>query len=476
MRRSSTIASGVSPVLSTGSLLGSLSGILLGPILGLSPGPLPGPLPGLLPVPTHATTVCAQFTWDGELGDSVGACLRAWGADASLSEGRLTRAVADLGPRVLPELLHVLDDERYPASTSGESSSYFSLDPRQGGALIRALDAWPRELVTQALVAFGSAPARPSRAGTALHLIGEWGLAQEFELLALLAAPEGARPSVARTRREQYEDALTRLVERVPEVATLAAVTIQTLPESLRWPCLRALARGGDRTVVLQLARVAHRETSLAPLALGQLGHAARRLQPHYDEAAATLVRELLELAEDTLLVSAASAAGALEDADAVPLLLPLVEHADQAVRASALAALERIALVRVGSSRESWERWYREQSRWRWREAPADLKSLRLGNPAEVVAATNRLAKRVLYRHQLAPALGGPARGAHPGVALVACAALGQLGSARGAEALTVALGHEDPRVRSSAESALTRIWGRDLGPDPAAWRELWD
>ncbi|GIW73009.1 MAG: hypothetical protein KatS3mg102_2551 [Planctomycetota bacterium] len=54
------------------------------------------------------------------------------------------------------------------------------------------------------------------------------------------------------------------------------------------------------------------------------------------------------------------------------------------------------------------------------------------------------------------------------------AARALGRLGAPEARRALYLALGDPSPAVRFHAQRALVIIVGRDLGPDPRAWRQV--
>ncbi|MGC4000060.1 MAG: hypothetical protein QM767_22535 [Anaeromyxobacter sp.] len=59
--------------------------------------------------------------------------------------------------------------------------------------------------------------------------------------------------------------------------------------------------------------------------------------------------------------MGAARALGALRDADAIPMLIQVVESGDRDTSAAAADALERITLQRIGPDARGWLRWWKE-------------------------------------------------------------------------------------------------------------------
>ena len=95
-------------------------------------------------------------------------------------------------------------------------------------------------------------------------------------------------------------------------------------------------------------------------------------------------------------------------------------------------------------------------------------------GAQFQVAAAIMDLSQHPLYRHEIAPEIARCLMRTEPDIVLLACAALGQLGSRTVLRDLVDQLDHGDPERVKAAQRALERITGLRLGADARAWSEL--
>ena len=78
------------------------------------------------------------------------------------------------------------------------------------------------------------------------------------------------------------------------------------------------------------------------------------------------------------------------------------------------------------------------------------------------------------LYRDKLAEGILPCLDREESDLVVMTCAVLGHLGSSAVVPELVRQLEADSARVRESAEEALKKITGMDLGPDPDLWRDL--
>ena len=185
-------------------------------------------------------------------------------------------------------------------------------------------------------------------------------------------------------------------------------------------------------------------------------------------------MRVYLESDDPTTLTLAVLACGSLDDVNSVEALIPLLNHPVEHVRSTAAATLRKLTGMPLGGDAERWSAWHRAEIDWWRRQAPAHLAALDSADRHEVSRAVHELAKRRLFRHQTARPIARCLDRRQPDIQLLACAALGHLGSPTAASALITALESPSQPLARAAEQALRRITGEDLGPAPGPWRAL--
>lgn len=291
----------------------------------------------------------------------------------------------------------------------------------------------------------------------ALQLLGGVGSAQDFGLLARLAAPEGVHPTT--TVRQPFAYALARLLQRDPGALRWIDSVYDSIHESLRPTLLSTIARSEapDRLVVLAslLGRVRDADVHV----LRELESIASSGRGTTDEYVCGSVRGYLAESDTALVQAAAQALGALRDEGAIPGLIDLLRDEDAFTAPSAVRALTAICRYNFGSDADRWQRWYQGEKAW-WRHEASDVFSdLRDSDPGVVAAAVQQLSTRTLYREELATSLLVVLERPEPTLRMLACVSLGSLGAEGARPALSKLLEDEDPAVRSAAQAAVSKL-----------------
>lgn len=261
-----------------------------------------------------------------------------------------------------------------------------------------------------------------------------------FVLLLAALAGCGAPDPIPRIEDERHaasETLIAALEDGSPERRARAALAMGRIQSAAYVEPLAAAARDGDRSVRLA-----------ALFALGQLGLAQGAAVP--GEA----VKECLEHVADSdpdIVVRAVEALGKLADARVPAAVVPLLEHADPAVRAEAATALFRCRFAPV------------------WREDAAEPPPL----PAFAITAlidamddddesVRRAAVYAFSRYgqpEAVDRLAASIADDDEWTRLFAVRGIGRSGVAKAGGALTAALDDASDRVRSEAIAALAAL-----------------
>jgi HEAT repeat protein len=190
---------------------------------------------------------------------------------------------------------------------------------------------------------------------------------------------------------------------------------------------------------------------------LGAIERIAAASEPPFDPALCAAVRAELEADEDERQSAAARALGALEDEEALPRLIELLESEDSDVRSHSHDALRRITGCAFRGEPARWQSWYALESGWWQTRSEAVLAKLHEAEEAASLAAINELAGRSLGRHRIAAELLPLLDDERPQVRRMAVVALGQLHSPVAVPALQGLLEEElEAPFEAAVQSAL--------------------
>ena len=391
----------------------------------------------------------------------------------ALEDARLVEELRTIRPTPTASLFQVLGGGGIPADWAPAGRGFVHLDRERVGSVRSVLlEATPAEL--RALlddVAEGEPRMRFREAG--VDVLGEIATAADLPLLWRLAGPlrEGA-DVLPRSLLRHFEKALFRTLERDPGALGLLASAFEDVHAGLQSSVVDAVERLRSQEALETLAGYLNAFPRMDPIVLTAIARVAQSVPHPVGDGVPHRVRAFLSLSDPRLVVMAARAAGKLEDFDALPVLLELLERGDPDLRGGVLRALRDLTRLRFREDPRLWRDWYREESRWWAEESLGFLADLESPDPIVASRAIGEVSQRRLHRHQLAAALGECLVRPEPELVRVACEGLGQLGSRAAVPALTDCLEHSDEAVREAAWASLQRITGLELPPDPRLWR----
>jgi hypothetical protein len=163
-----------------------------------------------------------------------------------------------------------------------------------------------------------------------------------------------------------------------------------------------------------------------------------------------------------------------MEDVEAFPEVLALLEDDSAGVRENAYWALQHMSGRKLPAVTERWSRWHEAELEWWDQEAPAQLAAVGMGSEAERVKALSELSSHRLFRHELARELTWFLEQPEPKLARLVCSTLAGLRSPVPGPELVALLDHDDADLRHQAWMALRAITGEDLPQDQEPWAAL--
>ena len=386
------------------------------------------------------------------------------------SPSKLGDDLAKLGATALPDLFEVLATGRIPIRVGEHGNSSRELEPSHERAVLGTFSRLPYRRVIAFLDVLSGEPLEPEAQRAALRILAELGTGEELSLVARVGTP--AQGAIARRPvREAFEQALVRILERDPSsVRDVPSLYARAHPSYLG-PIAAALGQRASHERLLALSRLLGKVAEADRLVLIEIGRMAPRVSDP-DQLALSNVRPYLRAADLQVLTEATMAVGRLEDRGAVPRLIELIDHRDPTVARAALDALRGMSGKVIGARPESWTEWYRKEMEWWRHEAPGELGVAASGSPEQASRVILQLSKKRLFKNELAEPLAASLERSEPELVVLACAALGHLGSRKAVPHLIRCLERENQDMQTAAWRALRRITGLELGADPQLWK----
>ncbi|MCK6448316.1 MAG: hypothetical protein L6Q99_18160 [Planctomycetes bacterium] len=401
-------------------------------------------VPGLaLPAAQAATTL------DGAVLDAIGHPARTIEANV--------RAFAALGPESLPRCFELAVARELSIAVDGSKSFVLPVSDEVEIALVAAAALAPRADVVRLLARVAATAAAPREVEVALRIAALAGTADDVELVRSLALRFATERGTPLEVRQAFGLAFHSIALRDDHALAHVRGLYLGVERSLADALLRALGALQDEASAEALGGLLGARPELDLRVLGELARVGRGLPLPAPESTREAVRSYLRDDEPTLQRAACRAAFALQDIDAVPVWIELLEGDDDVARA-ALDALRRTTRKALDRDAEEWRAWReRELADWRVAERRAD--ELRSPDRAKAAAELLALGRAKLHRHQAAELVAGAFARDETDLLRLACQVLGELGSPAGEAALVDATEHADASVREAAELALERV-----------------
>jgi HEAT repeat protein len=376
----------------------------------------------------------------------------------------LARKLAALGTPAAPPLIRAL---------AGVAEREPLVSPLRETAL-DALELLPRSSVLSALdAALGPESPRAARCA-ALEILGRTGQRSEVSELVRFATPPKGSVERELDVEQAFERAASDWLARNPQSAALLAAKLPQVPPTMWIALARELGAALPPAELESLSALLGRTPGADVLLLGEIERLAARAPSAVWHEVRQAVRERLDDEDPLVCIAACRAVRALEDPEAVDGLIRLLGAEEEAVRTAAFDALRALTRQALDPQPELWSAWYSGELAWWQGDAQRHLTALRMGLKLEIAPALIGLARGVLFREEIAPALLGFLQHADSDVARLTASVLGTLGSRLAVPALAEALTSRDRTVASSAHKALRQIAGRDLGSRAEDWLAL--
>ncbi|MEM7310753.1 MAG: hypothetical protein AAF682_29030 [Planctomycetota bacterium] len=375
----------------------------------------------------------------------------------------LQDALVALGAGALPELCDALGQADLGAPGEVAVRGVFARLPRADvAAFFEARAAEPRPAAERALD---------------VELLAHGATPDELGLLLRLAPESSAQHIVEPEVRDELRDGLTSVLARHPDEAPAElARRLAGAHPSLHSAAVQALGSARPDAALEALADVVRGVPPAAPRALVELRNVIRGDGPRPSDRALTALRGTLWSTDPAARSMGALILAEVRDRESVPELIDLLVDSSDAdertLRDAALRALVALTGQRFGTDGAAWTRWYTAEHEWLAARAGSCAAAIRSGDAQRASDALRAVATHRLFADELVetvlPALGR--REQH--LVVLACGALGYLGSRGAIPGLLDALEHDAAAVRAAAHDALIEITSLRLPPDAARWR----
>lgn len=384
------------------------------------------------------------------------AVLDAIGHPARTIEANVRAFVAS-GPESLPRCFELAVARELAIAVEGSKSFVLPISDEIELALVAAAARAPRADVVRQLARVAASATGPREIEVGLRIAALAGTADDVELVRTLAMRVATERGAPLEVRHAFGLAFHSIALRDDRALARVDGLYRAVERSLADALLRALGAFEDETVAEALGGLLGVRPELDLRVLGELARVGRHLPLPASEPTRDAVRGYLRDADPTLQRAACRTSFALQDVDAVPVWIEMLEDDDDVARA-ALDALRRTTRKALDRDVKEWRAWReRELAEWRVAERRAD--DLRAADRAKAAAELLALGRARLHRHQAAELVAGAFARGETDLLRLACQVLGELGSPAGEAALVEATEHADATVREAAELALERV-----------------
>lgn len=327
-------------------------------------------------------------------------------------------------------------------------------------ALVEAVSRAPRADLVRFLDQLSARETTPAEVEVALRILALAGEASELELARRLAVRHASEAGAPMPVRQAFEAAYGSIARRDPRALQSAWRLYQDVDRTLADALIRALGTLEGPAAVGALAGLLGTRRELDLRVLGELARVARSLPLPAPGPVREAVRPYLNDADPALQRAACRASLALQDVDALPIWIELLDGERELARA-AHEALQRLTRKALRPDPAQWEQWHRRELA-EWRLADGRAAGVLSRDRAVAVESILALGRTRLFRHDAARMVAAGLERPEPDLVRLCCQVLGELGSPAGESALRSATAHDDEGVRAAAALALERLRAR--------------
>jgi hypothetical protein len=363
----------------------------------------------------------------------------------------LVRQLESLGASSFAELFRIYDLTRRPVGVSIDDT----VRPAKPDAVHEALVGLSHRVVVQNLELVVAGSDRLRTYESALLLLGESG--REGDMQLALGFAEAASKLNPQRGREAFRACLEGILSREPLGQRILTATYGRAPAGLRSTIVRTAAAHEPVDARRTLSGLLELDPPVDALILSEITRLGTA--PNVDQNTALRVRACLRRPDPTVRALAAIVCARLDDDRAVEDLIGLLRDEDAGVRANAYESLRDITRLGFHNDLRTWEAWYAGESEWWEDTARSTLAALPTLQAAQAAQEIQRLARRRLFRREIAAALAECLSRDDPDIVRLACATLGDFGFPESVPALVRCLDYPEIKVRKAARAALLRI-----------------
>lgn len=384
---------------------------------------------------------------------------------------KLERELAALGASSVPACFQILLEHRLEVITDADEVEVIPLSGDQYRVLFAGLTRMRGSAVNDFLAWHEPELDTDAEKSLAMRLLREVGKRRDIVLLVRLASPPPAARRLDLGKRESFKRALGGILLRDARAQDEILRSYRDAHPALVAPIVRTVGGLDSGQGLGLLVRLLGQISEADPLILVEISRLGDTLPHPLESQVLDVTRRYLYSSQPEVLMLAADACARLEDTEAAPELIGLLDHPLRAVGNEGYEALKVLTGLDYGKGSKRWEEWYDKNIEW-WRyEAPELISSLSEDDPGLASHALLELSKWRFYRHEIAADVVHVLQREEKDLVILACAILGHLGSWRGVEPLVNALDDGEPEIQEAALRALKRITGESFG-DWKSWR----
>jgi HEAT repeat protein len=381
-----------------------------------------------------------------------------------------------LGPNAIPELFGTYTGANIEALIGTDkfiADRWWCAPDEFGGLSLEALGDMPAKKLVTFLKRQTQANPPTEIKLACMRVLGKLGSAQGLPLLFNTASKEGAKALRYRSVASAFEQALGDILSNDRQAFAVLESRVNELAPELLTLAIEATRRADRPEGVAFLLSVLGQTVELDIASLEASADLARRFPWRVTVDPRRQMRERLRDQSALVRRAAAIATGRIHDTEAFELLVLMLADPDpQVVRAA-----EWSLCLMTGESQldtaEEWRRWHELEDKW-WSTEGARLRlELEADDPRRVTAAAGRLSRRPFQRDLVALYICDVLPQQVPAAVADLCGVLAQIESSSAVPTLVDLLFDKNARVRSGAGSALMKITGRSLPPEPWIWEK---
>jgi len=381
-----------------------------------------------------------------------------------------------MGPNAIPDLFGTYTGENLEALLGTDAfvaDRWWCAPDKFGELSLEALGEMPTKKVITFLKQQTQANPPTEIKLACMRVLGELGSAQGLPLLFNTASKEGAKALRYRSVASSFELALGDILSNDAQAFAVLESRVDELAPELLAVAIEATRRADRPEGVAFLLSVLGKNVELDIAALEASADLARRFPWRVSVDPRRQMRERLRDDSSQVRSAAAIATGRIHDTEAFELLVVMLDDPDPQVVRAADWSLCLMSGESELDTAEQWRRWHELEDRW-WATEGARLRQeLKAEDPRRVTSAARALSRRAFRRDEVALYVCDVLPQQVPVAVADLCGVLARLESSGAVPTLVDLLFDKNVRVRNGAGTALVKITGRSLPPEPWIWEK---